>query len=145
MKLYRVGVRHYSQKDKHRSIERFLVAETEEQVLEWITGSHCTTWEDEEWKTDNGKVGPSNDWWDEHPGEADRARAMGLTVHLCDWGDREGTPEWIEGPKAALLRWWRGEIDDPYGCTQFDWDGGRRITSEDAAVLVAHEVAIQLD
>ena len=143
MKLHRVDVKHYSQKDSHTSIEGFVIADNEEEVLAWVP---ALCWEDWESDGDEGSAGPGDEWWDKHPDEHARAEAMGLTVHLCDWGEREGQPDWVEGPKQILLRWWRGDSFDEvsdlyYGATQWDWDEGREITEDEAAVLIRLGVA----
>ncbi len=145
MRLYKVKVTHWSPKDSHTSIEGFVVATNEEQVIEWIP--NLDGWED--WEADEvGEVYPSESWWKEHSSEADRARSMGLTVELCDWGEREGKPEAVMGLKTILLRWWRGDFEEVsdlhYGATQWKWDEGKPISADDAAVLVGCGVAVSL-
>lgn len=137
MKLYKVGVIHYAQKGDHSAIERFLLAENEEEIITWLNATHLTQWDDEEWAEEKGTVIPSPGWWDDHPEAAERAREMGLMV--------DGWP-YVEGPQGVLLRWWRSDdfeelADLYYGAVRFSWDAGREVTDDEIEMLLRLEVA----
>lgn len=149
MKLHQVSFTHYSQKDSETGILSWVVAEEDEQVLQFLIGDdHLYGWSGWERDGDEGEVGPVNDWWDENPGEVARAESLGLTVHLCDWGDREGKPDWVSGPLTQVIRWWRGDPREVsnlyYGATQVHWDAGKEISIEEAEVLIRLGVATDL-
>ena len=146
MRLHTIRVKHCAQRGSHTAVETYLLANDEEEVVSWLRDSTCL--EDWERDGDEGEVGPTGEWWDDNPEEADRAREMGLTIHLYDWGDREGQPDWVEGPKAQVFRWWRGDFDEPtdlyYGATIWSWDRGLEITQADAEVLLRLGIAIDV-
>jgi hypothetical protein len=132
MKLHKITVVHYSQKDSHESIEAFLLTDDEEQVIRWLRDT-CF-WAAGEEEDDNEEVGvaPTDRWWSEHPGARDRALSMGLTID----------PEYgtVSGPQSKLVRWWRGDVRDPedlyYGDTLFWWDKGTPVSEPEAEVLI---------
>ena len=133
MNLYRIYFRHYSQKDSKRGTETFLLAESDEQVMAWMTEDTQEYFPGWEYLTDEdtGCVYKGEDWLQEHPDMVDRAKAMGLTVD--EWGD-------IEGPMKTLILFNRGEVRDPtdlyYGETQWFWElVATDIIDEDAEVL----------
>ena len=142
MKLYRVGVTHFSPKDSHEAIEAWLLARDDEAVISWLADR--AYWPDEDKDEDeegaDESFEPSSDWWDKHPDEAARAESMGLEITLCDWGDRNGRPESVSGPWPAMLRWWRGDFrevsDLYYGATRYDWSEGVEIGDDEAAMLL---------
>ena len=115
MNLYRIYFCHYSQKDSREGTETYLIAESDEQVMEWL--SEQAGWEEIE-DTDTSSVSPTETWWEEHPEKKEQAEALGLKVDP-EYGD-------VEGPKKALILWWNGEVDSTselyYGCTQWYWE-----------------------
>ena len=46
MNLYKVTVEHFSQKDSHRAIETFLLAEDDEAVYNWLDKKQYGIWSD---------------------------------------------------------------------------------------------------
>ena len=147
MRLYKIEVEHYSQKDSHHSIEAFVIAPDEEAAIKWLMEHQTTRWDDTDWQAKDGEIDPTNEWWDAHPEEAERAKVMGLEVEYCDWGDRKGEPEAVAGLNKTLLRWWRGDFGEVsdlyYGATQYSWDEGVAVGPLAAALLAQLGVAIQ--
>lgn len=145
IRLHQIGVAHYGPKDSHESIECFLLAVDEEQVIAWLQENRITTWEDWESYGDEGEIWPRDEWWEKNPDAVARARTLGLDIVLCDWGDRKGQPKLAKGKKTALLRWWRGDFDDlsdlHYGATDYCWDKGEPVTSEECRLLLRLGVA----
>jgi len=141
MKLFQVMVTHYSPKDSHTAVEAYILADDEEQAIPWLA-AHCGAPDEDD---EDSSVYPADDWWKAHPDEAARAKAMGLTVVNCDWGDREGQPEYVEGDATKLWLWWRGNYGDPedlyYGATHYSWGEGRPVTKMDVAVLLSLNIA----
>lgn len=148
MRLHHITFTHYSQKDSETGTLSWVVAEDEEQVVQFLAGGAMPSFSNWERDGDEDEVSPVNSWWDENPGEADRARALGLTVHLCDWGERDGQPDWVSGPRADVARWWRGdptEVSDLYyGATRVGWDAGVEVSESDVEVLVRLGIALDL-
>jgi len=46
MSLYKIYVRHFSQKDSHESVECFLVAESDDEVYLWLDEKQYGLWSD---------------------------------------------------------------------------------------------------
>lgn len=148
LRLHKITFVHYSQKDSKEGISSYVIASDEEQVVQHLAGGALYSWEDWERDGDEGEVEPIAEWWDDNPDAVDRAKALGLTVHMYDWGERLGQPNRVEGKKTDVVRWWRGEIDEVsdlyYGATQFYWDAGVPISNADAEVLVRLGIATDL-
>lgn len=146
LKLHKIMFTHFSQKDSRDGIHSYVIANDESQVLEVM--SNFIYFEDWEQDGDEGDVSPCRTWWEENPNEVQRATDMGLTVHPVEWGDDEGKPDWVSGPKVTLCKWWRGDPTEPsdlyYGWTTWRWDQGTPISEEEAKVLVATGVASRL-
>jgi hypothetical protein len=140
VKLHKVTLTHYSQKDSATATVSWLLADDEEQVIAWLCASRgvYVPWEDWAADEDEGEVSPSDEWWAANPDAKDRAVALGLTLPVEKY-------DGVTGPKTALLRWWRGDFDEPtdlyYGATDYAWDAGVEVTPEDAAVLLRLGVA----
>lgn len=149
LRLHKITFVHYSPKDSKEGILRYVVASDEEQVVQHLAGSDLLySWEDWERDGDEDSVEPMAEWWDDNPDAVDRAKTLGLTLHLYDWGDRIGQPNWVEGKKTDVVRWWRGdttEVSDLYyGATRVYWDAGVAITPADAEVLTRLGIATDL-
>jgi len=148
LKLHKITFCHYSQKDSKEGILRYVLAEDEEQVVQHLAEEDLISWEDWEADEDAGEVSPTGEWWDENPDALARAKTLGLTTHLCDWGDREGQPDWVEGKKTDVCRWWRGDPTDVsdlyYGATRIFWGAGKPISPSDAEVFTRLGIAIDL-
>lgn len=134
--LYRVTVTHYSPKNSHESIEAYLIANNNEEVITWIDANNYGKWSD----------------WDKYPDDYEdasvwviganaekllaSAHEFGLTVEDSD----------VTGPRSVMLRWWCGDFDEVedayYGCTHHAWQNLGLVTDVEVSILTKLGVAI---
>lgn len=82
MNLYRIKVLHAAPKDTHKSIQSYLLAENDEQVLEWIDKTHrYGSWGD--------AIRDGDTKWDDDADEGIPVREY-LLKHKGDLDDDEG-------------------------------------------------------
>jgi hypothetical protein len=148
--LFKLCLTHYSQKDRAEAIVTYLIATDEDLVIQYVEDNTSAGWlerEAGEYEEEDGppQIWPEDDYWDENPDAAARAEALGLTISLCDWGDREGQPESVAGEHIALIKWNRGDYEEVsdlyYGATQYNWEEGVPISFEDTEPLIRLGVA----
>jgi hypothetical protein len=142
MRLHKVTMTHYAPKDRQSATAAYVLADSEEQVMDYID----RTFQYGRWKdgTDDDKgsecIDPTAAWWKANPDAKDRAASLGLTIDNF---------KSVTGPYRALVLWWRGDFDEDfadayYGITQHAWDAGAEVSEEDAAVLVRLGVAVDI-
>lgn len=139
MRVHRITCTHYGPKNSHESTEAFLIADDEEQVVAWVVREcYHGTWTDPAWASEEDLIDVSGGWWSENPDATARAVALGLTM-TTEWGHE------VRGRRGALLRFWRGDFEEPadlyYGVTLHGWKAGIEVTPDEVAVLVRLGVA----
>lgn len=135
-KLHLVRSTHYGPKDYHEALENYLIADSEEQVLQWICKHH------HRWGGNfggKGSVEPSPKRYSENPDAIKRAADLGLTL------DRHGV---LHGAWGDVLRFWRGDFEAPqdlhYGATQYHWDAGRDVDEREITTLLHLGIAVDV-
>jgi len=132
MNLYHIGFCHYSSKDSREGIDTYLIAESDEQVMMWLSKKAWPFLGDE----DTGTL--SKYFYErDFPDERERALALGLTIDP-EYGD-------VKGPKRALILLNRGDFEPPsdlyYGHTSWYWRPEGALSEQDAEVLIRLGIA----
>lgn len=133
---------HWSQKDSASGISGYVIADNEDQVFNFMSGHFNLEYLDDD---ETAEVSPHDGWWEAHPEAAKLAEEAGLTVHMYDWGERYGEPDYVSGPVAAVIRWWRfdpREVSDLcYGAIRHGWEVVVVVDPATANVLIGSTVA----
>lgn len=120
--LFRIKVLHAAPKDVHESIEGYVVAETEQQVFEYVDKVHCFgSWSESEETRTVCKTKPDGDEYE------------------------------VEVPFAEWVMAERGDLEDEsgfedayYGVTKHGWGPVGEVTEADVEVLVRLGIAVDL-
>ena len=139
-RLFKVTVKHYAPKDSITATLCWLIAADEEAVIAHLIATEITGWDYDDWNEEEGEIWVDDEYFEQNPGQRERAETLGLKVEADDYGAD------ISGSNSALLRWKRGDFDEyfsdaHYGITNRFWDEGQPIDDADAAVLVRVGVA----
>jgi hypothetical protein len=134
MILCEIKFRHYSPKDSEEGIKEYVIADTAQQIEDYVDKEHLCGELSEQPDGEEHCAFLTPEWVQRLKDRMELLPQYGLTLDLQECGNTvagssQSITKWLQGT------WWIDITDAYYGVTHYDWSKQRVITELDESIL----------